>query len=291
MLRIGMIGTENSHITHFTRFLNVEQRHPGIRATALAGGRSQRNQELAELGEIEVIVDEPAELVGQVDAAIVSTRDGAKHLEHARPLLEAGKPVLVDKPLAASVADARELLEIAEQNSALLLSCSALRFVPEIGHFKADGGTEASGPPRHLHVIGPADPDSEYSGLFFYGIHHVEAALEILGNPAVDPASLDVRAVRRGDTAVASLRIADTEVTFTFVVPGAGSRVPFHATGIYQAAVVSRDLALGGDYNAPALTEFLTAIEAGTVSRSPEQLLAPVAVLSAISSALERNRP
>ncbi|WP_193105863.1 Gfo/Idh/MocA family protein [Brachybacterium sp. FME24] len=286
MLRIGMIGTENSHITHFTRFLNVEQRHPGVRAAALAGGRSERNLELAELGGIDLIVGEPAELVDQVDAAIVSTRDGAKHLVHARPLLEAGKPVLVDKPLAASVEHARELLSVAEQNSALLLSCSALRYVPEIGHLVP---TKESGPLRHLHVIGPADPDSEYSGLFFYGIHHVEAALEILGNPAVDPALLDVRAVRRGDTVVATVRIADTEVTFTFVVPGAGPRVPFHATGIYQGAVVSHDLTLGGDYNAPALAEFLAAVKTGSVSRSPGQLLAPVAVLSAISSTLERN--
>ncbi|MBP2411199.1 Gfo/Idh/MocA family protein [Brachybacterium fresconis] len=286
VLRIGMIGTENSHITHFTRFLNVEQRHPGVRAAALAGGRSERNLELAELGGIDLIVDKPAQLVDEVDAAIVSTRDGAKHLEDARPLLEAGKPVLVDKPLAASIEHAQELLRITEQNSALLLSCSALRFVPEIGHLVP---TEKSGPLRHLHVIGPADPDSDYSGLFFYGIHHVEAALEILGDPEIDLAALDVRAVRRGDTVVATLRIADTEVTFTFVVPDAGSRVPFHATGIYQAAVVSRDLTLGGDYNAPALTEFLTAVETGSVSRSPGQLLAPVAVLSAISSALERN--
>ena len=286
VLRIGMIGTENSHITHFTRFLNVEQRHPGVRAAALAGGRSERNLELAELGEIDLIVEEPAELVDQVDAAIVSTRDGAKHLEHARPLLEAGTPVLIDKPLAASVEHARELLETAEKNSALLLSCSALRFVPEIGHLVP---TEESGPLRHLHMIGPADPDSEYSGLFFYGIHHVEAALEILGNPEIDPDTLEVRAVRRDDTVVATLRIADTEVTFTFVVPGGGSRVPFHATGIYQGEVASHDLTLGGDYNAPALAEFLAAIEAGSVSRSPAQLLAPVAVLSAISSALERN--
>src|SRR5699024_1205755 len=153
---------------------------------------------------------------------------------------------------------------------------------------RADGDTAASGPPRHLHVIGPADPDSEYSGLFFYGIHHVEAALEILGNPVLDAASLEVRAHRRDDTVVASLRIADTEVTFTFVVPDGGSRVPFHATGVHQGSVVSHDLTLGGDYNAPALAEFLAAIEAGSVSRSPAQLLAPVAVLSAISSALER---
>lgn len=286
MLRIGMIGTENSHITHFTRLLNVEQRHPGARATALVGGRSERNLELAELGGMDQIVESPADLVGEVDAAIVSTRDGAKHLEHARPLLEAGTPVLVDKPLAASVEHARELLDIAAQNSALLLSCSALRFVPEIGLLTP---TEQSGPLRHLHVIGPADPDSEHSGLFFYGIHHVEAALQILGNPEVDADSLEVRAVRRDDTVVATLRISDTEVTFTFVVPDGASRVPFHATGVHRAAVTSHDLTLGGDYNAPALAEFLSSIEAGAASRSPGQLLTPVTVLAAITSALEGN--
>src|SRR5699024_100613 len=84
----------------------------------------------------------------------------------------------------------------------------------------------------------------------------------------VDPASLEVRAVRRGDTVVATVRLADTEVTFTFVVPGDESRVPFHAIGVHPGAVVSHDLTLGGDYNAPALAEFLAAIEAGPVPRS-----------------------
>src|SRR5699024_8923092 len=152
---------------------------------------------------------------------------------------------------------------------------------------RADGDTAASGPPRHLHVIGPADPDSEYSGLFFYGIHHVEAALEILGNPAIDPASLDVRAVRRVDTVVASLRIADTEVTFTFVVPDRGPRVPFLAVRVHRVAVVSHDLPLAGDYDAPALRDVPAPDEAASVSGSPAELLAPVTVLSAISSALE----
>src|SRR5699024_10974637 len=159
------------------------------------------------------------------------------------------------KPLAASVADARELLEIARRSSALLLSCSALRFVPEIGHFKT-GGHEG-GPVRHLPVIGPAEPASEYPVLFFYGLHPVDAALEILGNPTVDPEKLTVHAERRGDTVIASLQVADTAVTITFVTPDGSSRVPFHATAVRQGSVVSRDLTLGGDYNAPALTEFL----------------------------------
>lgn len=285
MLRIGLIGTENSHVTDFTRFLNVEHRHPGARANALVGGRSERNLELSDLGGIELIVPEPADLGEQVDAAIVSSRDGARHLEQARPLLEAGRAVLVDKPLAASVEDAEELLALAERSGAVLLSCSALRFVPEIELFVPSA---ASGRLRHLHVSGPADPDSEHSGLFFYGIHHIEAALEILGDPVVEPGSLEVSASREGDTAIATAQIAGTRVTFTFLTPGAGTRTPFHATAIYESAVVSHDLTLSRDYNAPALAEFLGSVEAGSSARSPQQLLSPVALLSAISSALER---
>ena len=284
MLRIGLIGTENSHITHFTRFLNVEERHPGARATALVGGDSPRNRELAELGGIELVVENPEDLGDQVDAGIVSTRDGARHLAHARPLLEAGKPVLVDKPLAASVQDAQELLAIAQRSGAVLVSCSALRFVPEIERFSP---TPDTGQLRHLHVVGAADPDSEHSGLFFYGIHHVEAALEILGDPVVAPGSVEVEVSRTGDTVIAHLVLAGIPVTLTFVTPGEGTKVPFHATAVMENAVVAHPLTLDADYNAPALAEFMAAAETGTPARSPEHLLSPVVVLSAIAAALE----
>ena len=284
MLRIGLIGTENSHITHFTRFLNVEERHPGARATALVGGDSPRNRELAELGGIDLVVDAPEDLGDQVDAGIVSTRDGGKHLAHARPLLEAGKPVLVDKPLAASVEDAQELLAIAQRTGAVLVSSSALRFVPEIAHFSPTAHTGAL---RHLHVVGSADPDSEYAGLFFYGIHHVEAALEILGNPVVEPGSLEVAVHREGDTVVAHLVVQGVAVTLTFVTPGDGTKVPFHATAVTENAVIAHELTLSNDYNAPALAEFLTAVEHDRPSRSPAELLSPVVMLSAVAAALE----
>ena len=284
MLRIGLIGTENSHITHFTRFLNVEERHPGVRATALVGGDSPRNRELAELGGIDLVVEEPQDLGDQVDAGIVSTRDGAKHLAHARPLLEAGRPVLVDKPLAASVEDAQELLAIAQRSGAVLVSCSALRFVPEIERFSP---TAETGALRHLHVAGAGDPDSEHSGLFFYGIHHVEAALEILGNPVIEPGSVEVEATRTGDTVIARLQLAGVPVTLTFIAPGEGTKAPFHATAVLENAVIAHELTLSADYNAPALAEFLTAVEAGSPSRTPEELLSPVVVLAAIAAALE----
>ena len=287
-MRVGFVGTENSHVKHFIRFLNLEDRHPGHRAVALAGGRNERNTELAEYGGLDVIVDEPADLIGHVDAAIVCNRDGGLHRDAAEPLLRADLPVLVDKPLATTIDDASALLDIARDSGSTLVSASALRFVPELPQFTTDRPDH--GPLRHLHVVGPADPDSEYAGLFFYGIHHVEAALQILGNPVVRPGDLTVEAQRHGDTVWATTAIAGTAVTFTFVVPEAEGRVPFHATAVHARGVVTSELSLGPDYNAPALDSFIEAIKLGKSPLSPDQLLTPVVVLTAINQAQEAAR-
>ncbi|WP_193312754.1 Gfo/Idh/MocA family oxidoreductase [Georgenia subflava] len=288
MRRIGFIGTENSHTDHFIRFLNAEERHPGFRAAALVGGRHERNETLAATGGIDVVVEAPEDLLGLVDAAIISSRDGATHRAQAEPLLAAGVPVLVDKPLATTVLDAEAIIAAADVGGAPLVSCSALRFVPEMAELTARD--DDRGELRHLGVVGPADPDSEYSGLFFYGIHHVETALEILGNPVVMPGQLQPVVTRTGDTTVASTRIAGVDVTLTFITPGEATRVPFHATASFTNAVLARELTLGPDYNAPALARFVGAVESGRTPAGPEHLLSPVAVLAAIADSLEEDQ-
>jgi predicted dehydrogenase len=282
--RIGFVGTENSHTDHFIRFLNTEGRHSGYRAAALAGGRHERNEALAALGGIDLVVDDPAELIGNVDAAIISTRDGARHREQAIPLLTAGLPVMVDKPLATTVADAQATIAAAESGRVPLVSCSALRFAPEIAEFGARD--EDGGGLRQVTVSGPADPASEYSGLFFYGIHHVEAALEVLGNPRVEPNSITATVTNHGDTTVALTRISEVDVVFTFIAPHGGHRTPFHITATSSDRVLARELTLGPDYNAPALDRFITAIETGRSPVDDHELLSPVVVLAAIVDAL-----
>lgn len=285
MTSIGFIGTENSHTDHFIRFLNAEARHPGYRAAALAGGVSERNEKLAAGGELDIVAT-PEDLLGKVDAAIISTRDGALHREQAEPLLRAGMPVLVDKPLATSVEDAQAIIAAGQESGSVLLSASALRFLPQIAEL-SEGGTDSL---RQLSLIGPADPDSPYSGLFFYGIHHVEAALEILGNPTVEPGSVQVHVSRHGDTTVALTRIAGVELSFTFVVPGDGQRVPFYAVATRTDSVTARELVLGPDYNAPSVARFVEAISAGSSPMSAAELLSPIVILSAIADALDNAK-
>ena len=52
------------------------------------------------------IVDSIPDLIERVDAVLLETNDGRPHLEQILPVLKAGKPVFIDKPIAGSLADA-----------------------------------------------------------------------------------------------------------------------------------------------------------------------------------------
>lgn len=280
MTRIGVVGTENSHVDHFIRFLNVEHRHPEFTVTALAGGDSERNRTLAEAGQIDTIVESSADLVGQIDAAIISSRDGGLHAEHALPLIKAGLPVLVDKPLAAGVADSTTMLDAAAESGQVLLSASAVRYAPEIPALRDP--SDARGDTRFISVVGAADPDSEYAGLFFYGIHVVETALELTGDGEFGPV-----AVSRNDGSItATTQVNGIDVAMTFVLKDDAGQVPFHATVVGRHGIDSTALTLGKDYNAPVLQQFTEAITSGTAPLSRTELLRPVELLDAIVSKL-----
>lgn len=276
---IGVIGIENSHVNHFIRHLNNEDRHPGFRVTTLVGGEPERRAELAELGAITEQVENPADLIGKVDAAIISTRDGGLHAEQALPLLKAGMPVLVDKPLAASVADAEAMIAAARENKALLLSSSALRAVPEMAGL-AEIDSAERGRTASVTVVGPADPNSPYSGLTFYGIHEVEAALEICGNGPFG----DVSVQQVEGAIVATTVINDINVSIHFVTADDQGQIKFFATVAGRHGLEQTALTLGADYNAPMLDMFIDMIKSGVAPVSDELLLRPIQLLEAITS-------
>ncbi|SEE85111.1 Gfo/Idh/MocA family protein [Jiangella alba] len=274
-MRIGMVGTESSHVDHFLRLLNVERRHGDARVVALSGGDSERNRALAATGGVATIVDGPDDLVGRVDAVLICSRDGRAHRAEAMPLIEAGLPVFVDKPLAASQADALAIVDAARARAVPLYEGSALRFVPALAGLWG-------GRPLAVHVSGPADPAGPYGGLYYYGVHLAEAAAELIGEPG-DAGDVDVRT---GDGVVTALTtIGGTHVTLTFL---ADTAAPFHATVVRADAATARELALPADYLAPVLDRFMTVAEKGAPPSDDEAaaMVAPVALLDAVTARL-----
>lgn len=191
MIRLGVIDFDTSHVVEFTKRLHrqgvpEEQWVDGARMVAGWPGESQMmperigpyTEQLRELG-VE-IVDRPEELLGRVDGVLIESQEGAAHLPRARPFLEAGVPLFIDKPFTNSVHDALEIARLASQHGAPVFSSSSLRFAPELVALLED--REALGPIHGAATWSPASTHPRNPGLFHYGIHGVEPLYTVMGS-------------------------------------------------------------------------------------------------------------
>ncbi|MFK0402579.1 Gfo/Idh/MocA family protein [Microbacterium sp. NPDC090225] len=270
--RIGIVGIENTHADGIVRALNVDGVGDAL-VTALVAGDPERTAALAELGGIERIATASAELIGEVDALIVATRDGATHRALAVPFLEAGVPVWVDKPLALSVADADAILAAA--GSTPVTSSSTLRWLPDTDAVAA--ALPSIGEVQSLAVTGPADPDGPYGGLFFYGIHLADLAQRLV--PGV-PEEVEVE--HSPGRVRARYAVGGVGVTLDFVRPEGEASAPFRVTAVGSGGTEGREIVVGSDYVRPGVEAFVRMLDSGELPVPREQMTATVAVLAAV---------
>jgi predicted dehydrogenase len=190
-LKAGIIGLDTSHVVAFTQLLNAEKPRPelaGVRVVAAYPGGSPDipssrdrvagyTRQLKEKFGVE-IVGSIDELLGKVDVVLLESVDGRPHLEQARPVLKARKPVFIDKPVAGSLADAIALFELARTTDTPCFSSSSLRFSPNLAAI-AHGGK--LGDVLGCDVFGPCALEEHHPDLFWYGIHGVEALFTTMG--------------------------------------------------------------------------------------------------------------
>lgn len=278
-MRLGIIGIDNTHADHAVRHLNLEHALGSARVVAIHGGTAERSAALAETGGVETVAERPEDLIGQVDAVIVMDRDGALHRAHAVPLLKAGVPVLVDKPLATTVADAEAILAAARAGGVPVTSYSALRWAPALA---AVGERAAEiGEIRTVVATGPVQRDSVYGGVSFYGVHAVEMALHLLAPPDAAPAV----SVLPGAVLVV-VPAGPAHGVINLVERGPEAAVPFHLEVVGTKGVVAEPVVLAKDYTLPSLRVFLEMARTGVAPLDEAELLAPVRVMEAISASI-----
>jgi hypothetical protein len=187
-LKIGMVGLDTSHCVAFTRIFNdaaYEYYIPGARVVAAYGGGSalfslsrERVKGYTEelTGQYGIALYEDIhDLARDVDALLLESVDGRQHLEQFRAMA-VGKPVFIDKPLAVSTADAREILVLAEETHTPIMSCSSLRYAAGLAGSVRQGEQVVCG-----EAFGPAPILEDYPGLFWYGIHSAEILFSLMG--------------------------------------------------------------------------------------------------------------
>ena len=117
-LRIAVIGAGVMGGHHARKVRDRAQREGDVVLAGVCDAKLERAQKLgAELGA--PVVAEPADLFARADAVIVAV-SAVAHYEVARCALEAGLDVLVEKPIAATLAEAEALVALAAGRGRML---------------------------------------------------------------------------------------------------------------------------------------------------------------------------
>lgn len=190
MIRIGLVDFDTSHVEAFTqRFNHIDvaatEWVEGAKVVAGFPGDSEimperiagYTEKLRGYG-IE-LVEKPEDLIGKIDAVMIESQQGKRHLKRAEPFFKAGLPVFVDKPFAQNVEEAEKMIALAQKYKVPLLSCSSLRYDPKVK--EALDLQSKYGKLLSADVWGAAELHPGNPGLLHYGIHGVELLYALMG--------------------------------------------------------------------------------------------------------------
>jgi predicted dehydrogenase len=187
--RVGIIGLDTSHSTAFTKELNkadAGDQYGGYKVVAAYPQGSKDIESSAKRipGYIEdvkkhgvKIVDSIKALLREVDVVLLETNDGRPRLEQALQVLKAGKPMFIDKPVAASLQDVMAIYEAADRYKVPVFSCSSLRYMPSV----QEAAQGKVGNILGADTFSPATLEKTHPDLFWYGIHGVETLFTLMG--------------------------------------------------------------------------------------------------------------
>ena len=281
MIRIGIVGAENSHTVAIAKTLNIEKRVSGVRVVSVWGESRKYARDASDRGQIPEIVSSPEEMIGKVDAALVDHRHAKFHLPAVRPLLERKIPLFIDKPFCYRVREGRDFLDRATRLKVPVTSFSALPKQAAFVKFTKD--IRKLGKIQSIVSTGPCDIKSKYGGVFFYGIHQIDMVVRLLGHD-ITHAELN-----RGKTNhTATLYSANGAIsTMNLINEG---RPAFHLSAIGEKGRLDSVINYDDNTYLTGIRSFCKMFKTGKTDETRESILMPVAALEALEKSLKTGK-
>lgn len=284
-LRIGMIGLDTSHVPAFTDILNNPANKayvPGAKVVgAFKGGSmdipSSRDRvegftkTLVEKYNVK-LYDSVEEMVKHVDAVFIESVDGRPHLAQAIPVIKAGKPLFIDKPMAGSLKDALEIFRLAKAAKVPVWSSSSLRYGKSAQAVRAG----SVGKVTYAEATSPASLEEHHPDLYWYGVHGCETLFTVMGTGC--------ESVKRGKT-------DDGRIEVIGKWKGGRTGIFREAKGYAGVAKGEKGEAQIGAYDgyAPLVVEAIKAFQTGIVPVSPEETIEILAFMEAADESKRRG--
>lgn len=154
-----------------------EARISGAEVTHIWTQSHELSSRIARASLIPNVVATPEAMLGHVDAILLARDDAENHYTFARPFIEAGIPIYIDKPVALSLINLKALYSL-QQYDGQIFTCSALRYAHELE--LCSEIRERIGQIRHVQATTPKSWEK-------YAAHIIEPVLCILGKENMLP--------------------------------------------------------------------------------------------------------
>ena len=220
-MRIGIVDLDTSHPQNWIPII----RRLGHTVVGIWDGGEVHpagySQQFAATHEIPTVYTHLTDMVDAVDCAIVHGCNWDTHIAKARPFVEAGKAVLLDKPVAGNWQDLQQIAAWVSQG-ARIAGGTSLLFAHDIRHWLAQPAADRG----EAHTVFCGCAVDEYN----YGIHAYGLLTGILGGGAVS-----VRHLNHHVQDLIQVTWADGR-TGVLCIGTAAQWMPFYATVVTERA-------------------------------------------------------
>lgn len=283
MFKVAILGCENSHANSFLNAIYKDKIVTDVEVVGVYGYDPVNTDAAQKLhDEYGVYVAENYdEFVGKVDGVIITARHGDHHYKYAKPYLDSGIPMFIDKPITCTEEDAKEFMDKLKARNIPVTGGSVCALTPHVQELKKAVAEGTYGKVYGGFVRAPMNLDNPYGGFFFYTQHLAEVTLEIFG---YYPKSVQV--FPKNDTYTCVLRYENFDVIMEYV----------HLNGLYYAGISCENAVVGDTYPITTddfyheFTEFHDLLLGKPQKKTYEDFFAPVYVLNAVKRSLESGK-
>ena len=280
MKRIAILGCENSHADAFLKCIKEKEEFRDVSVIGVYSDDSSAAEKLNEKFGVP-IMESYAEAVGKIDGLVITARHGDKHYKFAKPYIESGIPMFIDKPITINEDEAVEFMRELKMRGVRICGGSSLKQDEFVRKLKNERENEMGGKTLGGYVRAPYQSENEHGGFYFYAQHLVEMVCEIFGRYP-----MSVTARKNGSQIHVLFNYTDYDCVGLFC----DRNYIYYASRMSERGTSSFDIPATNEWFEREFCEFYTLLSGGEQTATYKDIAAPVFIMNAIDRALKSGR-
>ena len=280
MKKIAILGCENSHANAFLKFIKGNEEFSDIECIGVYSVDPAASEKLRNTFGVPVLENYDSAVVA-IDGLVITARHGGDHYKFAKPYIESGIPMFIDKPITVSEEEAVEFMQALKARGTRISGGSSLKQDVHVAELKKDAIDENGGKTLGGFIRAPYQAENAYGGFFFYAQHLVEMVCEIFGR---FPKSVEAK--KNGRTINVLFRYEDYDCVGLFCD---GSYV-YYAARMAEKSSRSFEIPTTTDWYYREFKEFAEILSGGEQTCTHEEFISPVFIMNAIMRSLESGK-